>query len=86
MIIIVKILLTFIRAYELIIFIECILSWIIQDSRNEIMNLLRNITNPILEPFRRLQYRYFGNMGIDVAPIFALIILQMISRFLNMLY
>ncbi|MBD7910055.1 MULTISPECIES: YggT family protein [Clostridium] len=80
--IIIKILLTFIRFYELIIFIECILSWIIQDSRNEIMNLLRTITNPILEPFRRLQYKYFGNVGIDVSPIFALILLQMISRFL----
>jgi len=64
----------------LLIIAESLLSWIIRDGRNEIMNILRTITNPILEPFRRIQERFFGNMGIDLSPLFAIIVLQMISK------
>ena len=64
----------------LLIIAESLLSWIIRDGRNEMMNILRTITNPILEPFRRIQERFFGNMGIDLSPLFAIIVLQMISK------
>lgn len=68
------------QAIVLMIILESLLSWFIQDGRNEIMNLLRTITNPILEPFRRIQDRFFGNTGMDLSPLFAIIVLQMIRN------
>jgi YggT family protein len=64
----------------LLIFLQSLLSWVIRDGRNEFMNLLSTITNPILEPFRRIQDRFFGNSGIDISPLLAIIVLQTIRR------
>ena len=71
---------------ELMILIESLLSWFIRDGRNEIMNLLRTITNPILEPFRRIQEKFFGNIGIDLSPLFAILVLQLIRRTVLMMF
>lgn len=69
-----------IYAVELIILVECILSWFIRDGRNEIMRILRTITNPILEPFRRLQDNFLGNMAVDLSPFLAILALQLIAK------
>lgn len=74
------------HAVELMILIECLLSWFIRDGRNEIMNLLRTITNPILEPFRRIQERFFGNINIDLSPLFAILVLQLLRRTVLMMF
>ena len=74
------------NAVELMILIECLLSWFIRDGRNEIMNLLRTITNPILEPFRRIQERFFGNMNIDLSPFLAILVLQLLRRTILMMF
>lgn len=71
---------------EIMILIECLLSWFIRDGRNEIMNLLRTITNPILEPFRRIQERFFGNINIDLSPLFAILVLQFLRRTVVMMF
>ena len=80
MVIILKILSSFINIYELAILLECLLSWVIQYQNNEIMNLLRSITNPLLEPFRRLQYKYFDGLPVDFSPILAISALEIIER------
>lgn len=64
---------------ELLIFVECILSWIVH-SNNELMSMIKTITTPILEPFRRLQYKFLGNTPIDVSPIFALIAIEIVRK------
>ena len=69
-----------IQCVILLIIVESLLSWVVRDQRNEMMNILRTFTNPILEPFRRIQERFPGNIGIDLSPLFAIIVLQMISR------
>jgi YggT family protein len=75
-----------IHAVELMILIKCLLSWFIRDGRNEIMNLLSTITNPILEPFRRIQEKFFGNIGIDLSPLFAILVLQFLRRTVLMMF
>ena len=78
--IILKILSSFINIYELAILLECLLSWVIQYQSNEIMNLLKAITSPVLEPFRKLQYKYFGSFPVDFSPILAIVALEIIER------
>lgn len=64
---------------EGLIVIECILSWVVRDN-NELMNTIKTITSPILEPFRKLQYNFLGNTPIDISPIFAMVALEIIRK------
>lgn len=74
------------RLLELMVLIKSLLSWFIRDERNEIMNLLSTIINPILEPFRRIQEKFFGNIGIDLSPLFAILFLQFLRRTVIMMF
>lgn len=78
--IILRLLSSFINIYELAILVECLLSWIVQYNNNEFMNILRTITTPVLEPFRKLQYKYFDGLPIDFSPILAVMALELLER------
>jgi YggT family protein len=59
------------------IFFRVILSWFQMDPRNPLISLLDQITEPILSPLRRVIPR----LGmIDIAPLVAIILLQVIAR------
>ena len=49
------------------------------------MNMIRSITAPILEPFRKLQYKFLGDTPIDISPIFAIIALGLIQKLVYIL-
>ncbi|MGN0144857.1 MAG: YggT family protein [Clostridium sp.] len=70
------------RIIELAIIVECIGSWIPQLRYNQLMDIVHSITNPILEPCRRLQDRFLGSMPIDFSPILAFAILDVIREML----
>lgn len=53
--------------------IGVILSWLPIDNRNPAVPLIYQITEPLLAPFRRL----LPDMGIDLSPMFALILVQL---------
>lgn len=53
--------------------IGVILSWLPIDNRNPMVPLIYQITEPLLTPFRRL----LPNMGIDLSPMFAIILVQL---------
>lgn len=55
------------------IIIRVILSWISPAGYNPGMAIIRNLTDPVLRPFRRI-FPTLG--GIDVSPIFAIILLM----------
>lgn len=75
------------RIIELAIIVECIASWIPQLRYNQFMDIVHSITNPILEPCRKLQDRFLGSMPIDFSPILAFAILDVIRGFiLRLLY
>ena len=53
--------------------IGVILSWLPIDNRNPIVPLIYQTTKPLLTPFRRL----LPDMGIDLSPMFAIILVQL---------
>ncbi|WP_302652992.1 YggT family protein [uncultured Clostridium sp.] len=61
---------------------EVIFSYIPNARAMNIYNILVSINNPILEPIRRLQIRFLGDMMIDFSPIVAILLLNMISGIL----
>jgi YggT family protein len=58
------------------IFIRAILSWFSIDPRNPLIEALTAVTEPILEPIRR----FMPNLGIDLSPMIAIIVLEVIAR------
>lgn len=64
------------------ILVEVIFSYIPNARAMNIYNILVSINNPILEPIRRLQSRFLGDMMIDFSPIVAILLLNMISGIL----
>jgi YggT family protein len=59
------------------IFIRVLLSWFPIDPRNPLVTLLYEITEPILEPLRRVIPR----MGMfDLSPLVALLLIQLLGN------
>ena len=59
------------------IFVRAILSWFIHDPRNPLVQVLDQITEPILSPLRRVVPR----LGmIDITPLVAIILLQFLAQ------
>ena len=59
--------------------ISVILSWVAPGSRNPGAELVQQITEPVLAPFRRI----IPNLGgLDISPIFAFIALQLLQSWL----
>ena len=60
------------------IFIRALLSWFPIDPRNPLSTVLYDITEPILEPLRRIIPR----LGmIDITPLVAIILIPIIGNF-----
>ncbi len=65
-----------IRLLILAIFFRAILSWFVRDPNNPIVRVLDQITEPILEPLRRIIPR----MGMmDISPLVAIVLLSVIA-------
>jgi len=60
------------------IFFRALLSWFPIDPRNPLVTVLYDVTEPILDPLRRVIPR----LGmIDITPFVAIILIQVIGRF-----
>jgi YggT family protein len=66
------------RCYELIIVARVVLSWVKVDPRNPAVALIEKITEPVLEPVRRLLPT--GRMGFDISPLIVLFALGFVER------
>jgi YggT family protein len=63
------------------IVIRVFLSWIRYSENNRIVSLVFQLTDPILEPFRRLSYRLGLNTGmIDFTPMITLLVLYYVIK------
>lgn len=76
--------------YEILIFIRIILSWIRVNPRGimgALVNFIYEVTNPFLNLFRRiLPIVDFGGIGIDLSPIIAIFVIELLhSAVLNIL-
>ena len=59
------------------IFFRAILSWFALDARNPLVEVLDQITEPILSPLRRIVPR----LGmVDITPLVAIILLQVLAQ------
>ena len=58
-----------------------VISWVNPDPRNPIMRFLHAVTEPLFRPFRKILPPYrTGN--IDFSPIFVILLIFLVSRFL----
>ena len=68
-----------IEIYYFILIVRVLISWVNPDPYNIIVQILYRITEPVLQPFRRIVP--LGGIGLDISPIFAMLALFFIQRF-----
>lgn len=64
----------------IILVVRIIISWTGADPYNEIVQAVCRITDPILEPFRRLPLQLGG---IDFSPIVVFLLLSVLNSFIS---
>lgn len=69
--------------YELLIIVECVLSWIPAGGIiGDVREALRRITDPFVDLFRRVVPDVGGaGMRIDFSPMIAIVVLDIVKRF-----
>jgi YggT family protein len=66
-----------VQILSIAIFLRAILSWFVRDPRNPLVQLLDQVTEPILAPLRRVVPR----IGmVDITPLVAIILLQFLAQ------
>ena len=63
-----------------VIIIRALISWVNPDPYNVIVQILHRLTEPILAPIRRIIPMH--NMGIDISPIIAILLLWFVRLFI----
>ncbi len=65
------------------VIIRALLSWVEPNPANPIVRTLRILTDPILRPFQRLQWRLFRRpLPVDLSPLFVVLLVWMARIFL----
>ena len=72
---------TLLEVMSWLIFARVIISWI-PNLNNKVIEILYIVTEPILEPIRKLLDKTMGNTGImiDLSPIVAFLLIGLIQR------
>lgn len=78
---IVDVVLYALNALQWIVIIAALISWVNPDPRNPIVRFLWGVTEPLFRPFRRL-LPPSRTGGIDLSPLFVLLAIFLVSRFL----
>ena len=65
--------------YSWIIIAAALMSWVSPDPRNPVVMFLRRVTEPVLEPVRRLLPPWKTG-GLDLSPLIVLIAIQFVER------
>ena len=66
------------------IILRALLSFFPQARYNKFVQILNDVTDPLLKPFRRFQMGGSG-FGVDFSPLLAIIVLNLISAILHSL-
>jgi YggT family protein len=69
------------QALQWIVIIAALISWVNPDPRNPIVRFLYGVTEPLFRPFRRI-LPPSRTGGIDLSPIFVILVIMLLSRFL----
>jgi YggT family protein len=81
---VIDVLLYALQALQWIVIIAALISWVNPDPRNPIVRFLYGVTEPIFRPFRRI-LPPSRTGGIDLSPIFVILAILLVSRFLSRL-
>lgn len=65
--------------YSYVIIAAALISWVSPDPRNPIVLFLRQVTEPVLAPVRRLLPPWKTG-GLDFSPVIVLIAIQFVER------
>ena len=65
--------------YSWIIIAAALMSWVSPDPRNPIVMFLRQVTEPVLSPVRRLLPPWRTG-GLDLSPLIVLLVIQFVDR------
>jgi YggT family protein len=77
-----QIIILFATVLTIAIFLRAILSWFQMDRGSPLIQLLDTVTEPILDPIRRIMPR----LGmIDLSPLVAILVLNVVGRILAQL-
>ena len=68
------------RVYSILILIRVLLSWVSVSPYHPAIRILHQVTDPVIVPLRRLIPPVGGT--VDVSPIVALILLEIVHRVL----
>jgi len=69
------------QALQWLVIIAALVSWVSPDPRNPIVRFLYVTTEPLFRPFRRL-LPPSRTGGLDLSPLFVLVIIYAVSRFI----
>ena len=74
-----------VSAFELILVIYYVSSWIIRDPFNKFMQTLRVIINPVVEPVRSIlsRFAFFRNSPIDFSVLIVFILCSILISLLR---
>lgn len=61
----------FIQVIEFLIFARIVISWVARGRSNQLIDLVYQLTEPILAPFRNLQQKLGINIMLDFSPLMA---------------
>ncbi len=63
---------------QVVVIASVIISWVGADPYNPIVQLIRNLTEPLYRPFRKLTQSFSG--PIDLSPLIVLLIITTIQK------
>ncbi|MEE2910239.1 MAG: YggT family protein [Candidatus Poribacteria bacterium] len=73
-----------IRLFEIVLFVNIILSWFVHSTPNmAVRNIYlwtSRIVDPLLDPIRRLLRPYMGGMPFDISPMVLYLFLNILGR------
>lgn len=64
--------------YTWVIIVAALISWVSPDPYNPLVRFLRQVTEPVLRPIRRVLAPY--QAGLDFSPLVAILIIQFAQR------
>ena len=71
------------RLYMWVVIARAVISWVEPNPSNPVVRTLRALTDPVLRPFQRLQWRLArGRMPIDFSPLIVILLIILARRFL----
>jgi YggT family protein len=65
--------------YSWVIIAAALITWVSPDPRNPVVRFLRQVTEPVLAPIRRLLPPWRTG-GLDFSPLIAIIAIQFVER------